>query len=85
MSIGLKFTQFQSKFLTQGPSVNLYPRAVGSGTGSPLFQFYEQAGRYLKSWIASPPKIERKNAETLFEGVTEEVAQVSPQLAEPSS
>ncbi|MFT6489507.1 MAG: hypothetical protein ACJAXQ_000277 [Parvibaculaceae bacterium] len=50
-----------------------------------LLEFYEQAGQHLKDWVAPPPKVKTKNAEVLIEDVEDEVVQVLPQPAEPSS
>lgn len=50
-----------------------------------LLEFYEQAGQHLKEWVAPPPKIKTKNTEALIEDVEKEVAQVPPQLGEPSN
>jgi hypothetical protein len=36
-----------------------------------LIEFYEHAGQHLKEWVAPPPKIKTKRAETLMDDVDE--------------
>lgn len=39
-----------------------------------LLEFYEQAGQYLKEWVAPPPKIKTKKTDALLEDELEEAA-----------
>lgn len=37
-----------------------------------LLEFYEQAGQYLQEWVAPPPSVKSKNAETMIEDIEDE-------------